>query len=112
MTEASTAQVVVAILCLAAATFVSRAGMLLAGERLRLSPRVEAALRFAPACALSALIVPEILGPAGTVDLSLANARVPAAVLAAGFLLWRHSVHGGIAVGMAVYTCVRLVFGR
>jgi branched-subunit amino acid transport protein len=110
--QPSTTQVVVAILCLAAATFVTRAGMLLVGERLRLSHRVEAALRFAPVCALSALIVPEILGPTGVVDVSLTNPRVPAALLAAGFLAWRHSVHGGIAVGMAVYTLVRLWSGR
>jgi branched-subunit amino acid transport protein len=109
MIEPSTAYVLVAIACLAAATFVTRAGMLLVSEQhLRLSPRVEAALRFAPACALSALVVPEVLAPGGAVDLSLANPRWLAALAAAALLLWRPNMPAGIALGMAVYAGVRL----
>jgi branched-subunit amino acid transport protein len=101
-----TFQVLLAIISLVFATFVTRAGMLLVGDRLTLSRHVEAALRFAPACALTALVLPEVLGPAGTLDLSLANARWPAALASAAFLLWRNSVLGGIAVGMATYALI------
>jgi branched-subunit amino acid transport protein len=104
----ATADVVLAILSLVVATFVTRAGMLLVGERLRLSRHVEAALRFAPACALTALVLPEVLAPAGTLDLSLGNARWPAALAAAAFLLWRQSMLGGIAIGMAMYGAIRV----
>lgn len=103
MSEASTADVLLAIASLVLATFVSRAGMLLIGDRLSLSRPVEAALRFAPVCALSALVWPEVLGPSGTLDLSLGNARWPAALASAVFLLWRNNLLGGIAIGMAVY---------
>lgn len=107
--EPSMVRVLVAIACLAAATFITRAGMLLVSEqRLRLSPRVEAALRFAPACALSALVVPEVLAPGGAVDLSMANPRWLAALAAAALLLWRPNMPAAIALGMAVYAGVRL----
>jgi branched-subunit amino acid transport protein len=106
MSGGATADALLAIASLVFATYVTRAGMLLVGDRLSLSRRVEAALRFAPACALTALVVPEVLGPAGVLDLSLANARWPAALAAAAFLLWRNNMLGGIAIGMAVYAVI------
>ena len=108
MKQMATWDVLLAIGSLVVATFVTRAGMLLAGERLRLSRHVEAALRFAPACALTALVLPEVLGPSGALDLSLGNARWPAALVATVFLLWRQSMLGGIAIGMATYLAFRL----
>ncbi|HEY6508663.1 MAG TPA: AzlD domain-containing protein [Vicinamibacterales bacterium] len=104
----ATRDVVLAILSLVVATFVTRAGMLLVGERLRLSRHVEAALRFAPACALTALVLPEVLSPSGVLDVSLGNARWPATLVATTFLLWRPSMLGGIAIGMATYAAIRL----
>lgn len=112
MNTMATPDVVLAIVSLVVATFVTRAGMLLVGERLRLSRHVETALRFAPACALTALIVPEVLSPTGSLDLSLGNPRWPAALAAALFLLWRQSMLGGIAIGMAMYGVIRVLLGR
>lgn len=109
MNGVATADVLLAIASLVLATYVTRAGMLLAGDRISLSRHVEAALRFAPACALTALVLPEVLGPSGTLDLSLANPRWPAALVSACFLLWRNNVLGGIAVGMGVYTAIALL---
>jgi branched-subunit amino acid transport protein len=105
----SSFEILLAIAALTLATFVTRAGMLLAGERLRLSNRVEAALRFAPACAITALVLPDVLQPAGILDLSLDNPRWPAALAAALFLLWRHSIAGAIGVGMLVFAIVRVL---
>jgi branched-subunit amino acid transport protein len=105
----SSTELVLAILSLAAATLATRSGILVAGERFRLSHRVNAALRFAPACALTALILPEVLYPSGMLDLSRGNPRWPAAIVAVIFLLWRHSILGGIAVGMATYALMRLL---
>jgi branched-subunit amino acid transport protein len=62
------------------ATFMTRAGLLLAGRHFKLSPRVEAALRYAPVCALAVLIVPEVVVQADTVNLSLANPRLAGAL--------------------------------
>ena len=105
----STVELLLAILSLSIATFVTRAGLLLVGERLRLLPRVEAALRFAPACALSALVLPEIVSPGGVLDLSVANPRWPAAIAAGLFLLWRSSMTGSLVIGMAVYAAFRFI---
>lgn len=105
----STLEVVLAIVSLGVATLATRSGILVAGDRVRLSHRIDTALRFAPACALTALILPEVLYPVGVLDLSLANARWPAAIAAAVFLLKRQSIIGGIAVGMVTYALVRLL---
>ena len=91
------------------ATFMTRAALLLVGERLKLSHRVEAALRFAPVCALAVLIVPEVVVQNGTVDMSFENPRLAAALAATAFLLWRRSMVGCIVVGMLVVTAFRFV---
>jgi branched-subunit amino acid transport protein len=89
------------------ATFLTRVGLLLVGQGAKPSPRVESALRFAPICALSALIAPEILVQSNTVDVSLHNPRLAAAVAATAFFLWKRSMVGCIVVGMLVLTAVR-----
>lgn len=96
---------------LVAATFVTRVGLLLVGQRFKPSPRIETALRFAPVCALAALIAPEVVVQADTVDLSLTNARFAAALAATAFFLWKRSMVGCIAVGMLVLTAVRFGWG-
>ena len=93
------------------ATFLTRAALLLVGQRFKPSPRVEAALRFAPVCALAALIAPEIVVRSGTVDLSLANPHLVAAVAAAGVFLWKRSMVWCIGVGLLVLTAFRLGTG-
>lgn len=89
------------------ATFVTRAALLLVGQRFKPSPRFESALRFAPICALATLIAPEIVVRAGTVDLSLANPRLVAALAATAFFLWKRSMVGCIVVGTLVIAAYR-----
>ncbi|HPF25924.1 MAG TPA: AzlD domain-containing protein [Steroidobacteraceae bacterium] len=96
-----------AIASVALATFVTRSTLLVVGERLRFAPRVEAALRYAPVCALAALVVPEILFRQDALVLGLDNPRLPAAIAASLFLLWKRSIVGCIAVGMSVYALWR-----
>jgi branched-subunit amino acid transport protein len=89
------------------ATVLTRAGLLLVGPRFKLSPRIESGLRFAPICALAALIAPEILVQDGAVDVSFSNPRFAAAVAATAFFLWKRSMLGCIVVGMLVLTAIR-----
>ena len=70
---------------IALATIVTRSGLLLAGRGLVIPPRVESALRYAPACALSAIIAPDLLLADGQLQLGLGNPR-----LLAGFAGNRH----------------------
>ncbi len=107
-TPLSSAELVVAILLLALATLATRSGILMAGDRFTLSHRINAALRFAPACALTALILPEVLYPSGVLDLSFGNPRWASALVAVFFLLWRPSILGGITIGMVAYALIRL----
>jgi branched-subunit amino acid transport protein len=89
------------------ATFMTRAGLLLVGQRFKLSPRVEAALRYAPVCALAVLIVPQVVVQAGTVNMSLANPRLAGALAATAFFLWKRSMVGCIVVGMLIVVTFR-----
>jgi branched-subunit amino acid transport protein len=68
------------------ATFVTRSALLLFGSALELPPALEAALRFAPACALAAIIVPDLLLQGGQPVWSLANHRLLAGI--AGVILF------------------------
>lgn len=90
------------------ATFLTRATLLLVGERFKPSPRIETALRFAPICALAALIAPEIVVANGAVDVSISNPRLVAALAATVFFLWKRSMVGCIVVGMLVVFAFRL----
>lgn len=94
---------------LASSTFVTRTSFLVAGSRLRLGHRTEVALRYAPVCTLSAIIVPDVLFHGGAaLDLALFNPRL-VGVLAAGFwLVWSRNIVGCLATGMAAYSLARL----
>ena len=72
---------------LALSTLVTRTSFLVAGARLKLSHRAEVALRYAPVCTLSAIIVPDVLFH-GTAS------RFLAAILGTGLdKRQRHHVH-------------------
>lgn len=96
--------VVGAIAGVTGATFVARSTLLLVGRSLRLPPTVEAALRFAPACALAAIIVPDLLFAGGAAaPLSWSNHRLLAGILGAALYVVFRSVIGTIAGGMAAF---------
>ena len=99
----------IVIVGLALSTFVTRTSFLVAGARGRLHPRIETALRYAPVCTLTAIIVPDVLMHAQHADLSLLNPRV-VGVLASGlWLVFSRNIFGCLALGMAAYSLMRLV---
>ncbi|UCG96235.1 MAG: AzlD domain-containing protein [Burkholderiales bacterium] len=77
------------------------------GDRLPLPPRVQHALRFAPACALTALIAPELLTEQGAWAISLANAKLLAGVIAIALMLATRSMMATMGIGMAAYLALR-----
>lgn len=92
------------------ATLLTRVGFLLFGTRVNLPPAVERALRYAPACALAAIIVPELLFTQGQLNLSWHNDRLLAALGAAIFFFITRSMLWTIVVGMLLYTALRIWF--
>lgn len=100
-----------AILGVTAATFLTRSAVLLLGERLRLPPMVESALRYAPACALAGIIAPDLLMTANGLDLTLGNPRWLAGLAAAIIFAAFRSTIGAIFGGMGVFWLLRAWLG-
>jgi branched-subunit amino acid transport protein len=98
----------VVIAGLALSTFLTRTSFLLAGARLRLNPRIEVALRYAPVCTLSAIIVPDVLLHAGP-GLSLLSPRLIGALAACAWLAWSRNILGCLASGMLAYSLARVL---
>ena len=100
-----------AILGVTLATFLARSTVLLVGERLRLPPIVESALRYAPACALAGIIAPDLLMTSAGLDLTLSNPRWVAGLAAAAIFAASRSTLAAIFGGMAVFWLFRAWFG-
>ncbi|MBQ5939338.1 MULTISPECIES: AzlD domain-containing protein [unclassified Massilia] len=104
--------VVIGVLCVA--TFATRSSFWLIGHRITIPPRVQEMLRYAPACALAAIIAPDILIDAqGQTELEWTNPKLLAGLAALGFYLWRRNMLLTIIFGMAVFTLLRVlhIFG-
>ncbi len=102
----------IAVLCVATAA--TRSSFWLIGHRVTIPPRVQEMLRYAPACALAAIIGPDLLvDPQGQIQLTIANPKLIAGIAAFAFYLWRRSMLMTIVFGMLVFTLLRVlhVFG-
>jgi branched-subunit amino acid transport protein len=100
------------IVGMGAVTYAIRLSLILLLGRIRVPPLVQRALRFVPPAVLSALILPELLLPGGTLMLSLWNLRLLAGMLA-GLVAWRSkNVLLAIAVGMLALWTLRAVLSR
>ncbi len=98
----STTAILFTILGMGLATYGIRLLPLLAFHRLKLPRWAYQAMRYIPAAVLTAIILPELVRPAGPIDLSLTNARLVAGVVAA-VVAWRtRNVLATVAVGMGV----------
>lgn len=93
----------IAIVGLTLVTIVTRSAFLIIGQRFALPPRWQHALRFAPACALTALIAPELLSVQDIASLSLTNPRLIAGAVAAAVMAITRSTIATIAIAMSVF---------
>jgi branched-subunit amino acid transport protein len=88
------------LLAMGLVTFAIRLSLIGGLGRLDLPPLIRRALRFVPPAVLTAIVFPELFLPAGTLDLSLANDRLLAGLLAA-LVAWRtRNVVLTVAAGM------------
>jgi branched-subunit amino acid transport protein len=100
-----------AIACLCLATYLPRACLWLIGSKISFSPQVESALRYAPACALAAVVAPDLLLSHGGIAATLAQFRILGAAAATVCFLYTRSLVWAIACGMSVFTAARLLLG-
>jgi len=103
----SAAEVWVTIVLMTIVTVATRTVMLVFGDRIPLPERVQHALRFAPACALTALIAPELLTEHGAWAISLANAKLIGGAIAVAVMLATRSMLATMGLGMAAYLALR-----
>ena len=91
------------------ATAVTRSSFWLIGHHITIPKRVQEMLRYAPACALAAIIAPDLLMVGeGTPAISLLNPKLAAGVAATLYYLWRKSMVETIIAGMIVFTALRI----
>ena len=90
-------------------TYAIRLSFMVLGERGQVSAVFQRGLRYVPTAVLSAIILPELLQPGGTLDISLGNARLLAGLIAA-LIAWRtQNVLWTIGVGMGVLWLIGIV---
>lgn len=99
----------ITIFALALATGLTRSSFWLVGHHITIPPRVQQMLRYAPACALAAIIAPDLLmDERNAMAISLLNPKMIAAAVATGYYLLRRSMIETIVLGMAVFTGLRI----
>lgn len=92
-------------------TYALRLSLIAALGRWAVPALAQRALRFVPPAVLSAIILPELVRPAGVLDLSPGNARLLAGMLAA-VIAWRtKNVMLTIAAGMLALWAITWLIG-
>ena len=97
------------IVVLVLATAAARSSFWLVGHHVTIPRRVQEVLRYAPVCALAAIIAPDLLmGSQNQLVLSIANPKLVAGVAATVYYLLRKSMIETIVFGMLVFTGLRI----
>lgn len=99
---------IVVIVGLGLITLVTRASFFLLPARIELPAPIERALRYAPACALMAIIAREVLAPRGAHRVNVDNEQLWGVVAAGAVFIWTRSMLAMMTVGMVVFTVLRL----
>jgi branched-subunit amino acid transport protein len=99
------------VIGMAALAFLTRAVFILPGSHLRLPPTAERVLRYAPAAALMAIIVPNLALAHGALSISIDNPRLIGGLAAFAIAVATRSILLTIAGGMLALTLVRVLAG-
>jgi branched-subunit amino acid transport protein len=104
----SPAQIWIVIAGMTIVTTLTRAFFLIGGERTVLPERVQRLLRYAPAAALVAVVLPDALITRTGVSFALSNHDLYAMLAGVGWFLWRRTMLGTIVTGLVAFTLLRL----
>ena len=96
------------IILLTLATIIDRSAFWLVGHHINLPRRVQEALRYAPSCALAAIIVPDLFIHNDQLALSVHNPKLLAGLAATAFFLWKRDMLLTILFGMGIFTVSRI----
>ncbi|TFW04740.1 AzlD domain-containing protein [Oxalobacteraceae bacterium OM1] len=96
------------IFLLLLATLITRGSFFLIGHAVKLPPKVQHALRYAPAAAMAAIVIPDLVMTNGALDVGIANPKLLAGIGATLFFLATRHLLGTIIAGMALFTILRL----
>ncbi len=91
--------------------FFTRAVFILPGSHLRVPPTADRLLRYAPAAAIMAIIVPDLALAHGALSISIENPRLVGGLVAFALAVTTRSVLATIVGGMLVLTLVRQFAG-
>ncbi|WP_299026359.1 AzlD domain-containing protein [uncultured Thermanaerothrix sp.] len=97
------------ILALGGLTYLTRLSFITLWRHLRLPDWTQRALYFVPVAVLSAIVVPELVTLDQHLNLTLANPRLLAGVVAIGVAYRTRNVFLTILVGMVAFWLLRLV---
>ncbi|MGK5002465.1 AzlD domain-containing protein [Janthinobacterium sp. LB2P70] len=103
------ADVWIAIAVLVVATAATRSTFWLIGHHITIPRRVGEMLRYAPACALAAIIAPDLLMEGQQVHFELSNLKLLSGIAATLFFVIRRNMLQTIVFGMLVFTGLRLL---
>lgn len=99
------------ILGMALVTFAVRYPVLVLVGKIPLPDRVFRALRYVPPAVLAAIIVPSVLMPSGSIDVSPSNSYLVAGIISA-IIAWRSkNLLLTIVLGMAIFLALRVIIG-
>lgn len=93
---------------LALTTIVTRGSFFVLPASIQLPPRVERALRYAPACALTAIIAPDVLTRDRTLYFSWHNNELWSVLIAAAVFAKTRNMLVMMVAGMTAFTLLRL----
>jgi len=97
------------IIGLTLVTILMRSSFLMLGDHIPLPERLQHGLRYAPVCALIALVTPELFLAQGAFDLSITNPKLAAGLAAAAITLTTRSMIAAMAIGMLTFTALRFL---
>jgi branched-subunit amino acid transport protein len=93
------------------ATLITRAGLLFVNSAIEPGPRLTTALRYAPGCALAAVVFPDLLVEHGHSAISLLNPRLLAVFVGVAIYAATRGTLRTIAGGMLAFWLLRYLLG-
>lgn len=98
----------VSIALLILSTVITRSGFFLFGHAVKLPPRVQHALRYAPAAAMAAIIMPDLMISGNVLNINWTNPKLLAGIGGSLVFVTTRHLLGTIVAGMALFTFLRL----